>query len=304
MKVKVNAEQYDNLMVESHFSMDNINAVFYLGSRFWMDGIGPAKSTVAHEHAWYEFHCVKKGCLKVKTDEKTYLIKANEALFIPPRTYHISETADSDTVYTSFGFEISNNGKQTAENLYISMSDIFSSSPFVRLTKCRQIADLTQQLMHYTKSGGRPSDFRFHNMLSSFLFLLSDRLRDDWALLPPSQEVTEETLSDLRNNLLDYITNNQINEMTLEELSQKIYLNKKQINRIIKKRYNMTYKQKQIRFRIENAKKQLLESSLPVDRIAHQVGYANLTRFYKMFRKIVGVTPAQYRKQARENKTS
>jgi len=109
---------------------------------------------------------------------------------------------------------------------------------------------------------------------------------------------------DMRNYLIDYLTSNKINNITLEELSQKMYLNKKQINRIVKKRYNMTFKQKQIRFRIENAKKHLAETTLSVDQIAVLVGYTNLTSFYKAFRKLVGVTPKTYRDQIlKERKT-
>ena len=135
-----------------------------------------------------------------------------------------------------------------------------------------------------------------HNSLVTFLFLLSDSLCEEakTTIRQANDIPWEET--NKRNYLLDILTTNQIENITLEELSKKIYLDKKQINKIVKKRYNMTYKQKQIRFKIENAKKLLSECTQPVDSIARQIGYTNLTSFYKAFYKIVGMTPAEYRK--------
>ncbi|MBE7022300.1 MAG: helix-turn-helix domain-containing protein [Ruminococcaceae bacterium] len=295
-------EQYDRCpeeLTESHFTLDNLDAIFYFGAMFWREASPGCKETVAHEHAWYEFHCVKKGCLEVKTDEKTHLIKANEALFIPPRVYHNTRPVEDDTQYIGLGFELVCNKKNTAEQLFQAMTSVFSVDNCVKLTKCRQLVGISHELLTYANKGGSPDRCRFHNMLTTFLFQVYDKLHDS-STSASSPQLPAETAPDMRNYLLDYLTSTKINNITLEELSQKIYLNKKQINRIVKKRYNMTFKQKQIRFRIENAKKQLTETNLSVDQIALLVGYTNLTSFYKAFRQIVGVTPKVYRNQAFE----
>lgn len=283
-------------LTESRLTLDNLDAVFYFGSMFRRRIPGSPQSTSAHEHAWYEFHCVKKGSLQIKAGEKTYVIKANEALFIPPGAYHITETATEDIRYASLGFELFPNGKSTVENICGYMSGIFTATPCLHLKKCRALTDTLCALLDYTHAGGSPDSVRTHHMLSSFLFLLSDRLGGAVSALPAPAPAAKDA-SGLRNYLLDYLTSNQIDRMTLGELSEKIFLSKKQINQIVKKRYNMTYKQKQIRFRIENAKKQLADSALPVDQIAMLVGYTNLTSFYQAFRRLTGMTPSEYRKR-------
>lgn len=291
-------EHEAEFLMKSHFTLDNLLAVFYFDSVTWSELSNVKNQTRAHEHAWYECHCVKKGCLKIKTDEKDYQIRANEALFIPPRLYHSTTVMADDTKYVCFGFELSKNGKNSMEQLFENMSAAFSTEHCVKLKKCRKLLDTCDDLLAYAYEGGSLERCRFHNMLASFLFILSDKLRDTDPKETTSVLPSAETAPDLRNYLLDYLTSNEINNITLEELSKQIYLNKKQINRIIKKRYNMTYKQKQIRYRIENAKKQLLETDLSVDQISLLVGYTNLTSFYKAFRRIVGVTPKVYRDQA------
>lgn len=294
--MKQQVYKWPETLMESHFSLDNIDAIFYCGSVFLNNDADIKPQTMAHEHAWYEFHCVKKGCLEVKTDEKTYYIKANESLFIPPRSYHITTVGD-DTQYISLGFELACNKKNTSEQLFQSMTAVFATGSCIKLTKSRKLTEICLELLCYANEGGSPNRCRFHNILTTFLFQLYDRLQITNITEQLPQQFPSETSPDLRNYLLDYLTSNKIDNITLKELSEKIYLNKKQINRIVKKRYNMTFKQKQIRFRIENAKKQLLETNLSVDQIAYLVGYTNLTSFYKAFRKIVGITPKAFRDQ-------
>ena len=134
-------------------------------------------------------------------------------------------------------------------------------------------------------------------MLSLILFALTDVLpqKADNKTAVSFENLTH--IEDKRHFVLDFLTSHELNNLSLNELSEKIYLSPKQINEIIKKRYNMTYKQKQIRYKIENAKRQIRSSDLPIDTIATQVGYTNLTSFYKAFKEIVGMSPSEYRKK-------
>jgi len=47
--------------------------------------------------------------------------------------------------------------------------------------------------------------------------------------------------------------------------------------------------------RIEKAKELLKDSSMSLSEIASQVGYSNAGYFNRIFKKIVGITPGQYR---------
>jgi transcriptional regulator GlxA family with amidase domain len=48
-------------------------------------------------------------------------------------------------------------------------------------------------------------------------------------------------------------------------------------------------------FRVAAARQMLEESVTPVQRIASEVGYDNVTFFRQIFRRYTGVTPAEYR---------
>jgi len=49
--------------------------------------------------------------------------------------------------------------------------------------------------------------------------------------------------------------------------------------------------------RLEEAKHILETTALPVEAVAHEVGYEDASYFSRLFRKMVGLTPAQYRKR-------
>ena len=50
--------------------------------------------------------------------------------------------------------------------------------------------------------------------------------------------------------------------------------------------------------RIEKAKKLLSNSDRKVNQVAHAVGYEDCSYFGKTFRKLTGMTPAEYQRQA------
>jgi transcriptional regulator GlxA family with amidase domain len=51
--------------------------------------------------------------------------------------------------------------------------------------------------------------------------------------------------------------------------------------------------------RLEESKHVLETTELPIDAVANQVGYEDASFFGRLFRRKVGLTPAQYRKRFR-----
>lgn len=49
--------------------------------------------------------------------------------------------------------------------------------------------------------------------------------------------------------------------------------------------------------RINKAKRLLIESDISQQEIANLVGYSNSITFGRMFKRVVGMTPGEYRKQ-------
>ncbi|MDO4965187.1 MAG: response regulator [Lachnospiraceae bacterium] len=113
-----------------------------------------------------------------------------------------------------------------------------------------------------------------------------------------------EYLSQLRKNvsgsILDDIENevkkNYMNNISLRELSKKLYINSSYLGQIFKKKYNMSFKDYLTVYRINEASLLLVETDEKITKIAEMVGYKDSDYFVRKFIEIKGCTPSKYRK--------
>ena len=102
--------------------------------------------------------------------------------------------------------------------------------------------------------------------------------------------------------LLRYIQS-EYRTCTLKDAASAFSMAPDSISRILKREVGSTFNQLVQQQRVNIAKRLLAEGSLPVTGVARQVGYENMTHFYRLFQKSVGVSPSAYRKEvmARED---
>ena len=64
-----------------------------------------------------------------------------------------------------------------------------------------------------------------------------------------------------------------------------------------KKCYHTTFQQYTTQKKMEAAQSLLAETTLGLDQISEQLGYANASSFGRSFKRVVGMTPGDYREQ-------
>ena len=94
-----------------------------------------------------------------------------------------------------------------------------------------------------------------------------------------------------------FIERNYRKSPTLEEAAKKALLSPKYVSRKFKQEMHQTFSDYKIGLKMEQAKKLLHGTSLGVAQIAYKVGYENAESFMKMFKKILGYTPTEYRQK-------
>ncbi|WP_176087284.1 helix-turn-helix domain-containing protein [Virgibacillus dokdonensis] len=98
---------------------------------------------------------------------------------------------------------------------------------------------------------------------------------------------------------LKYISENLCeSELSLEKVASKFYLNKSHYSRVFKEKVGVGFKTYVIQKRIEKAKI-LLQHNYSVTDVCFTIGYNDLTHFSRTFKKIVGISPSEYRRRAR-----
>ena len=83
----------------------------------------------------------------------------------------------------------------------------------------------------------------------------------------------------------------------LDELAEKHYINKYYLTKIFKETYGSTISNYLIAMRITKAKQLLRFTDMTVDEIGSTVGMSDANYFSRMFRKVEGISPREYRKQ-------
>lgn len=97
-----------------------------------------------------------------------------------------------------------------------------------------------------------------------------------------------------------YIDIHYKEEIRRDDLGEMVYLNTDYISRIFKKEMGVSISSYILRKRVEEAKKLLAQSNLPINTVSICVGYSNFSYFTKMFKENTGYSPLDYRRKFKE----
>ena len=78
-------------------------------------------------------------------------------------------------------------------------------------------------------------------------------------------------------------------------LADQFHLSKSSISKYFKANSGVNFSAYIERLRLTQAKKLILDNTMPIKEIAEKVGYQNITTFYNAFRKIENCTPTEWR---------
>ncbi len=94
-----------------------------------------------------------------------------------------------------------------------------------------------------------------------------------------------------------YMEKHYDEDLKVESFARMFNYNSNYLGRIFRKEMGDSFNNILDTVRIVNAKRLLLETDMKVYQISEQVGYGNVDYFYMKFRKYVGVSPKEYRKE-------
>lgn len=97
------------------------------------------------------------------------------------------------------------------------------------------------------------------------------------------------------NDIVAFVDDHYMEEMSLDKLSARFFLSREHISRRFKQEVGMTLTNYVIHLRISQAKRWLMESDDKMYSIALKLGYQDEIYFSKLFKKMVGMTPNEYR---------
>lgn len=95
----------------------------------------------------------------------------------------------------------------------------------------------------------------------------------------------------------EYIQINYLKTITVKEIAERLNINRSHLYRIYKETTGQSIEDYLISVRINEARRLLHETDLPIIYIAQSVGYEQYPAFFKMFKQHTGISPKEYRKR-------
>lgn len=116
------------------------------------------------------------------------------------------------------------------------------------------------------------------------------------------QKYVHRTAS-VTEQIKNYIDTHYMEEIRRDDLAEIVFLNTDYMARIFKKETGTSITLYLLQKRVEEAKKLLAQSALPINTVSIYVGYSNFSYFTKMFKENTGYSPLEYRRKAKKEKT-
>jgi AraC-like DNA-binding protein len=94
-----------------------------------------------------------------------------------------------------------------------------------------------------------------------------------------------------------FIAEHQTEEISLDQVAKSVHTRKFYLCKMFKKATGINFTDYLSRVRTERAKNLLLNQNLRISEIAYEVGFQSLTHFNRVFKRILGQSPTDYRGQ-------
>lgn len=269
--------------------------------------VNPLNSFVPyHFHNYVEMVIPLKGSVTIMTETETIQLTEGDFFIVGPNTVHKNlETGSEDLILnialrpTAFSHTDLDFLRRNGSSSYL--SDLLFFTPAATDAEhgiytvfrtqledgvLHTIANIIYE--YYKMSDDQSNSIIRCELLVLFAKLLRLSSREDKVMVN-SRKNESQLLS-----ILLYIEKHYAN-VTLEEIGEEFGFNPNYLSSYLKKHTGKSFIKLVHIQRVNIAAEYLLYSSAPIEKIATKVGYENPSYFYKMFKKILGVSPAEYR---------
>lgn len=148
--------------------------------------------------------------------------------------------------------------------------------------------DAADQGQSIARIRGEMSARRYFALICEKIDLLAEKI----------QEKKSSGQNNLCQKIMDYIQENYCdNKLSLKQISEALGIHENYISNLFKNAYGENLSSYVEKLRIEKACKLIRSSPMKIEEIAGTVGYTSGASFRRAFKKVKGVSPAEYRDQ-------
>lgn len=116
-----------------------------------------------------------------------------------------------------------------------------------------------------------------------------------------TQDKTERGFKSLSEKMVYIIQTEFDEEISLDIIADRLHYNPNYLSNVFKKEYGQTFVDYLMNYRLQMAQTWLKDTDLAIKDIAERLKYRNPQNFIRFFKKKLGITPGDYRKEYRHS---
>lgn len=282
-----------------------------------------------HWHQEFEFLVLTKGRIVFTIEEREYELGAGDCVFINSNLLHSAKTVDGhacsffaivfsyealeDDIHSSFAKKYIRpvlNGKYLLEECLQADSEYRPHKELMTVAEgIREIDEFPKRFVQRQELSWQQEVIFWlaqisqcpEHELEPHALLVRSRLLMVWNLMyhhgkSNRKNLIEENASFERlAPVVKYMKENYAYEIALADLARMIPMSEGQFCRVFKQHMKMSPMQYLLRYRILQSCHLLQETDKKIGEIANLTGFNNISYFNKVFLKIIGCTPKEYR---------
>lgn len=245
-----------------------------------------------HSHSNYELHVTTCGSGKLLTAAGEYEIGGRTVYLTGPFVYH-SQYADSEPMDEyCIRFTLTRRPKSGVDKSVTALMRSIEEKPFF-ICGDLKIDDLLRQML--IESETRLAGFK-ENIECYFRLVLTTIGRKSQDINEPPAKpdrLSQSGISDIKASLDTFFFSGNI--ASQDEIAQKLHITRRHLSRLMRQCYGMSFADKQNELRCEFAKELLLRSDHSLGVIWQMTGYSSQQYFNKVFKRLTGATPSEFR---------
>lgn len=233
----------------------------------------------------YLFFIVEEGSGILEYEDTIYELTRGDCIFIDCRKSYAHQTSQNLWKLKWVHFYGPN-----VSNIYQKYEER-GGRPCFKTMQPDSYRILYRQLYDIAASDDHIRDMKICEKLTSLLTLLMSE-----SFHPATDFQTSSKRRDLQN-IKEYIDLHYQTKITLDELAGTFYINKFYLTRIFREQFGVTISSYLLQVRITHAKKLLRYSDLTIEKIGAECGMSDSNYFARMFKKVEGMSPGEFRRQ-------
>lgn len=245
-----------------------------------------------HFHTELEFLYIPTGSMRVKTDKEAKIANQGEIIFINSKISHSTEFLEDGSSQTLVQFRkpasFRNNLKYLSYFLEMNAVPLFifktDDPDYDELLSC--ILDMVEKNKEKTTT----NDFYITSDIYRILAILHRK-----GIINIEDKFVDIKLMNRILPVFDYIDNHYDEQLTLEDISEKLSLNREYFCRLFKKITGVTIFDYLNFVRVCKAE-ELFSTEMNFSEISYKVGFSSLSYFNRTFKKYKQVSPSDYKK--------